>query len=184
MGYSNGALSAATLMSLPEYADLATQVRGWLLASLHVAVPADKVFALSATRYVSMLLPKRKVYNSFDLANVTSDPEVIQRMEADPLFNRVGTMEFFAGIEARARALRTGRVRLNRDIRSVWVGHGTADKVHPYTDTKAWYDKQTHLEDGTFQTYDGWDHQLHASAPGTSEIFYKDIGDWILARAK
>jgi acylglycerol lipase len=183
MGYSNGASCAMMLMSLPDYADLSTQVRGWLLSSPHVAmVPRTDRLALASTRYLTMVIPKMKTQNGIKLDMVTSNPEVVKKLEADNLFINAGTIEYFAGMEARARALRTGKVRLDEAIQSVWVAHGTGDRWTSYDASKAWFEKQGVREDGQFKTYDGWNHQLHDDAPGTSEAFYRDVWHWIQAR--
>ncbi|KAJ9131750.1 putative YJU3 Serine localizes to lipid particle protein [Pleurostoma richardsiae] len=183
MGYSTGGNIVLTLMCLPEYSDLATEIRGWLLHSPHVGfAPGNgNDFKGSIVRLFAKVMPKLQVSNTIPLDKVTRDPIAISTQKKDPYWEPTVTLEFLDGLIGRAEALRRGEVTLNNGINSVWVGHGNGDVWISYKDSKAWYVRQT-LEDGEFKTYEGWYHQLHADLPETREIFAKEINDWILAR--
>lgn len=82
----------------------------------------------------------------------------------------------------RTALLGNGKAKLNKGVRSIWLGHGTADKGTSYEASKKWFDEQTQVEDKEFKTYEGWTHQLHADRADNRQVFAKDVADWILAR--
>jgi hypothetical protein len=62
------------------------------------------------------------------------------------------------------------------------MAHGTEDKTTWFEASRKWFDECTGaVADREFKAYEGWYHQLHADGPD-SEQFFRDVGDWILAR--
>jgi acylglycerol lipase len=113
---------------------------------------------------------------------LTRDPEVVKSIKADKLMHDTGTYEGLAGMLDRTIALNEGKAKLNKGVKSLWLGHGTDDKGTSYPGSKKWFERQTELEDKEFKTYEGWYHMLHCDLPDDRSIFAKDVGDWILAR--
>lgn len=83
----------------------------------------------------------------------------------------------------RTAALNTRKVKLNKGIQAILLGHGTADLGTSYDASKTWFNEQTSVEDKEFKTYEGWSHQLHADLPDNRGVYAKDVADWILARS-
>ncbi|TVY45471.1 putative monoglyceride lipase [Lachnellula occidentalis] len=185
MGHSMGGGEVATLASDPEYADLMPSIRGWLLESPLFAI-AEGYAPSSATvflgRMAAKILPHMKMANTLLPENMSRDPEVVKDLKADKLNHETGTLEGLAGMLDRSAALREGRVTLNKDVTSIWLGHGTKDMGTSYDASKKWFEAQTQVQDKEFKTYEGWYHQLHADLPETRDEFAKDVADWILAR--
>lgn len=180
-----GGGEALTLASDPEYAELMGSIRGWVLESPFIAFPAG--FAPSAVtvffgRLAGKVMPKMKRLSPLPPENLTRDPEVVKSLKEDKLLHDTGTLEGLAGMLDRAANLDGGKVRLNKGVRSVWLGHGTKDMGTSYEGSRKWFDAQTHVQDKEFKTYEGWTHQLHADLPDNRDMFAKDVGDWILAR--
>ena len=180
-----GGGEALTLASSPEYASVLSQIRGWILESPFIQFPKGyepshlKVFV---GRLAGKLLPNKKLFNPVPAENCTRDPAVIADLNADKLLHGYGTLEGLSGLLDRTEHLNEGKMKLQKEVRSLWLGHGTGDKATSYEGSKKWFDQQTQLEDKEFKTYEGWSHQLHADLPDDRDIFPKDIGDWILAR--
>ncbi|EAQ86510.1 hypothetical protein CHGG_07763 [Chaetomium globosum CBS 148.51] len=90
------------------------------------------------------------------------------------------------GLLDRTAALASGQVRPlpGGALRSLWIGHGTEDKTTWYEASRKYFDEYTgEVQDKEFKAYQGWYHQLHDDGPDSKE-FYKDVGDWILARCE
>jgi acylglycerol lipase len=174
-----------TLASEPQYEDLMPSIRGWLLESPLIDFP--KGFEPSSLtvffgRLAGKVLPHMHMLNRIPPENLTRDPEVIKSLDADPLIHNTGTLEGLAGLLDRTALLSSGKAKLNKGIKSIWLGHGTKDMATSFSGSEKWLKEQTQVEDTEFKAYDGWYHQLHADLPETRPIFAKDVGDWILAR--
>ena len=180
-----GGGEALTLASDPVYADLMKDIRGWVLESPFIDFPKGQepnFITIFAGRLVGKIVPHAKRRSGLPPENCTRDPEVIKSIKEDKLLHDMGTYEGLAGMLDRTIALHEGKAKLNKGVKSLWLGHGTADKGTSYPASKTWFERQTELEDKTFKTYDGWSHMLHADLPENRPIFAKDVGDWILAR--
>ena len=174
------------LASDPLYADLTSQIRGWMLESPFVDfTPDSKPAALKVYlgRIAGKLMPHRQMFNPLLPELTTRDPEVVKNLHADELLHGTGTLEGLSGMLDRTMAINTGKTKLNKGIKSLWLGHGTADQGTCYNASKKWFDQQVDVEDKEFKSYEGWSHQLHADTPETRIIYNQDISDWILARA-
>lgn len=187
VGHSMGGGQALTLASDASRRDVVRRVRGWVLESPLVAfAPEQAASPLKALvgRLVSRVLPHRQMFAEVRAESCTRDPKVAADMRTDPLCHQTGTLEGLAGLLDRTAALTRGTARpLARGaVRSLWIGHGTADKITDFPGCKRYFDEcTTEVPDRTFKTYEGWYHVLHADGP-ESETFHRDVGDWILAR--
>jgi acylglycerol lipase len=181
-----GGGEAVTLASEPLYADLIPHIRGWLLESPFIDfTPEAKPSSVKefVGRLASKILPMRQLYNPLPAENLTRDPEVVKSLLEDKLLHGTGTLEGLAGMIDRTALLCGGKTKLNKGVKSIWLGHGTADKGTSYAASKKWFDAQLDVEDKEFKSYEGWSHQLHADLPENRGIFAKDVGDWILTRS-
>lgn len=179
-----GGGEAITLASDPQYAELMGSIRGWVLESPFIDFP--KGFAPNSVevflgRLAGKLLPHMKRLSPLPPENLTRDPEVIKSLKEDKLLHDTGTLEGLSGMLERTEALAKGKTKLNKGVRSIWLGHGTKDMGTSYEASKQWIEK-CGVQDKEFKTYEGWYHQLHADLPDDRPIFGKDVGDWILAR--
>lgn len=174
-----------TLACDPQYEDVVSQVRGWVLESPFIAFPKGfepsflKVFF---GRLAGKLLPHMKLDNPIPPENVTRDPDVVQSLKDDKLLHGSGTLEGLAGLLDRTAALESPESKLSKNVKSLWLGCGTDDKGVSYDACKKWFERQTQLKDKEFKTYEGWSHQLHADLPDNRDVFSKDVADFILAR--
>ncbi len=184
MGHSMGGGEVLTLASDESYADsVLKHVRGWVLEAPFIGWPKGEepsALKICVGRLVGRMLPHWPLVHRIPPEKLTRDPGVQQSLRQDVLDHDTGTLEGLSGLLDRTENLLHGRARLNGAVRSLWLGHGTVDFGTSYEASRAWFNAQTGLEDKTFKTYEGWYHQLHAE-PGRDE-FYRDVGDWILAR--
>ncbi|KAH6626395.1 Alpha/Beta hydrolase protein [Chaetomium sp. MPI-SDFR-AT-0129] len=190
MGHSMGGGQVLTLACQPEYQDsIVRPVRGWLVESPFIGFSPEeepsflKVFA---GRLASKVLPHFQLSHTIMVEHLTRDPAVQKSLAEDALVHNTGTLEGLAGLLDRTAALANGQTRPlpGGALRSLWVGHGTKDKTTWFDASKKYFDEFTgEVADKEFKAYEGWYHQLHADGPD-SEEFYKDVGDWILARVE
>ena len=173
------------LASDPQYKELVGKIRGWVLESPFIAFPKGfepGFFTVFFGRLAGKLLPHRLLKSGLPAENLTRDPAVVTSLKEDVLIHDMGTLEGLAGLLDRTASLNEGRVTLNPEVRSLWLGHGTQDKGTSYEGSKKWFDEQSTVQDKEFKTYEGWAHQLHADLPDNREVFAKDVADWVLAR--
>jgi acylglycerol lipase len=186
LGHSMGGGEVCTLASDPQYADLVYSIRGWMLESPFIGFPKGyepSSLTVFFGRLAGRVLPRHQMSGAgLPPENLTRDPAVVKSIKEDKLLHGEGTLEGLSGMLDRTAALNEGRAKLNPGVKSLWQGHGTADKGTSYKASKKWFDDQFQVQDKEFKTYDGWYHQLHADLPKDREIFAKDVGDWILAR--
>jgi len=187
LGHSMGGQQVLHLASNPEYHDdVVRHVRGWLVESPLIGVSpetAPSALKVLAGRLLGKLLPRHQMYVELRPAELSRDPDIVKDLAEDALMHNTGTLEGLAGMMDRMDALNSGKVHPTGDaVRSLWVGHGSDDKVTCYKASKHFFDEYTKVvPDREFKTYEGWYHQLHADG-ACSDEFYKDMADWILAR--
>lgn len=184
MGHSMGGGEALILASDPKYEDLMPSIRGWILESPFIAFPEGHepgAVTVFLGRLAGRVMPKMKRLAPLPPENLTRDPEVIASLKSDPLMHDTGTLEGLSGMLDRTAALNQGKTKLNKGVRSIWLGHGTKDMGTSYPASKKWIEEQD-IGDKEFKSYEGWYHQLHADLPDNRDVFAKDVGDWILAR--
>lgn len=185
MGHSMGGGEALMLASDPAYEELVQSIRGWVLESPFIGFP--KGFEPNSVevflgRLAAKVVPHMKRLSPLPPENLTRDPEVVASLKEDKLLHDTGTLEGLSGMLDRTSALGEGRAKLDKGVKSIWLGHGTKDMGTSYEASEKWIKAQTQVQDKEFKTYEGWSHQLHADLPGNRGVFAKDVGDWILAR--
>lgn len=185
MGHSMGGGQCIHLAASPDHGDVVHRVRGWLLETPFIGFaqgesPSSLKVALG--RFVGRLLPKQKLVNKIPPEYMSRDKEVVEDVRNDELCHDTGTLEGLSGILDRSIALESGLVKLSKgQMKSLWMGLGTEDKAVSYPAAKKWFEELGDVvEDKDMKIYEGWMHQLHAEIG--KEEFYKDVGDWILAR--
>ena len=185
-----GGNQVATLMAAPVGSELDTtivkNVRGWLLSAPFFAFPpseAPTTFKIVAGRLAGRLLPHFQLKHELPRSYLSRDPEVIAQLEKDTLCHDTGTLEGLAGLLDRVNDITQGRVKPSASVQSVWLGHGDADPCTDYNASKRWFETSAAaVPDKTFRTYDKWLHKLHAEPKEDRELYYRECGDWILAR--
>lgn len=180
-----GGGQALILASDPQYKDLMSSVRGWILESPFIGFPegfAPGAVTVFMGRLAGRLLPHLHRMSALPAETLTRDPATVKSLKEDKLLHGNATLEGLSGMLDRTNHLNSGDARLNEGVRSLWLGHGTKDQGTSYEESKKWIERQTQLQDKEFKTYEGWWHQLHADLPETRPVFAKDVGDWILAR--
>ncbi|KAA8650287.1 hypothetical protein EYZ11_001331 [Aspergillus tanneri] len=186
MGHSMGGALVATLASTPKYQDLVSRLGGIILEAPFIGLDPEtepSIITIYMGRLACKILPQFQISQPVKAEAVVRDPAVQQILKNDPLNHGIGTLEMFANMLDRAADLTSGKLKLNDGIRSVYVVHGTNDKVTSYNTSKRWYDSQTgKVADRNFKSYEGWSHLLHADLPENRQLFADDIAQWILAR--
>ncbi|KAF5590495.1 YJu3 serine protease [Fusarium subglutinans] len=183
LGHSMGGGEVITLAADPQYAKLVSRVRGWLLEAPFIGFAPEEVpssFKIFAGRLAGKILPKFQLKHVLDVANLTRRPEVAKGFKEDPLCHDTGTLEGLASLLDRTGALQSGSVKLGKEVRSLWLGHGDHDKACSYQAAIDFAQKQD-IEDKTIKTYVGGYHALHVDL--CQEEYAKDITDWILERS-
>jgi acylglycerol lipase len=189
MGHSMGGAQVLTLLSRKEYADsVVKRVRGWMLESPFIGFSPEETpsqVKIFLGRLAGKLLPHFQLKHIIDPANLSRDKAVQKSIAEDKLMHDTGTLEGLAGLLDRTAALASGAAKPlgGGVVKSLWIGHGTQDKTTCFNASRKYFDEcvKGTVEDGEFKAYEGWYHQLHADGPD-SEQFYRDVGDWILAR--
>jgi acylglycerol lipase len=186
LGHSMGGGQVITMASSPEYDDIVSRVKGWVLESPFIGFPPSetpssvKVFL---GRLAGRVLPRFRLLNKIPAAYLSRDPEMVKALEDDKLLHDTGTLEGFAGVLDRTIALSGGQTKLNPSVKSLLVAHGSADRVACFDASKNFFEKQTaSVPDKTFKIYEDAYHQLHADL--VKDDFYRDVCGWILQRTK
>ncbi|CAK7230529.1 hypothetical protein SCUCBS95973_007605 [Sporothrix curviconia] len=190
LGHSMGGNEVATLMAAPVGSEHDTavvqHVRGWLLESPFFGFPpgeAPSALKISAGRLAGRLLPTFQLKHKIPKEYMARDPETLARLEKDTLCHDTGTLEGLAGLLDRVNDIVQGRVKPSANVKSVWLGHGDADLCSDFEASKRWFETAAAaVPDKTFRTYEKWLHMLHAEPKADRELFYREVGDWILAR--
>ncbi|KAL2197598.1 Alpha/Beta hydrolase protein [Corynascus similis CBS 632.67] len=190
MGHSMGGGQVLTLACHPDYQESVVRpVRGWLLEAPFISFsPEEQPSAVKvfAGRLAGRLMPHFQLKHEIMPEHLSRDPAVREDLARDELMHNTGTLEGLAGLLDRTAALARGEVRPQPGgaVRSLWIGHGTEDKTTWFPASRKWFDECAgEIKDREFKAYEGWYHTLHSDGPD-SEQFFKDVGDWILARCE
>lgn len=181
-----GGAEVLTLASTPEYEDLMPSIRGWLCEAPFIGFPVGyepNPLTVFFGRWAGKLLPRMQLKNQLAPENLSRDPEIIKDLYADDLCHDTGTLEGLAQMLDRADALNTGKTKLNKGVKSLWIGHGSGDKGTSFPASERYFKRITGVPDKEFKVYDGAYHMLHADLKEVISAFAKDTGDWILARS-
>lgn len=173
-----------TMASMPEYAYLTKDIRGWLLESPLIALAgAQPGFAkVFFGRLAGKVMPHIQLVERIPSDQVSRDPAVQKSIDTDELCHATGTLEMFASMLDRTAALDSGKAKLNAGVQSLILAHGSSDQSTSYDASKRWIERQT-IPDKTWKSYDGWSHTLHSDLPDNRSVFANDMADWILARS-
>ena len=182
MGHSMGGAEALLHMLLPS-ATNRPRIRGYLAEAPYIALhPASQPHALTvyAGKLAAKLLPHRQMVQKLDPSLICRDPKVCMEWDKDELCHDTGTLEGLAGMLGRAAELDAMKDVDGRE-QSVWIGHGSADRVTSFEASKRFFEA-LRCEDKEFKVYEGAYHKLHAEPEGVGEAFARDVRDWVLAR--
>lgn len=183
MGHSMGGGEILMLMGDPQYAELVTAVRGWILEAPFIAFsPGQEPSSIKVFlgRLAGKMLPSFQLKNQVPPELLSRDPAVVQSMRDDPLCHDTGTLEGLAGLLDRTALLAEGKVRASPDVKSIFLAHGTADGVCSYDAAVKWLGEQD-VQDKTMKSYEGAYHQLHEDH--CKEEFTRDLVSWVLERS-
>ncbi|CAP73169.1 uncharacterized protein PODANS_2_5790 [Podospora anserina S mat+] len=188
MGHSMGGGQVLTFAADPKYESLVEKVRGLLLEAPFIGFsPEERPSRLKITvgRLAGRLMPHFQLAHKIAVEHLTRDQHVQVSIKEDELMHDTGTLEGFAGLLDRTNDLQQGRTKLGKEgvVKSLWVGHGTADKTTWFEATKQWFEGCAGgVKDRTLRAYEGWYHQLHCDGECSGE-FFEDVAGWILERA-
>ncbi|PTD12946.1 hypothetical protein HYE67_009710 [Fusarium culmorum] len=183
LGHSMGGGEVLMLAADPQYAKLVSQVRGWILEAPFIGFAPEEVpssFKIAAGRIACKILPRFQIKHQLDVMNLTRKTEVAKGFKEDPLCHDTGTLEGLASLLDRTAALQSGSIKLGKEVKSLWLGHGDHDKACSY-EAAMEFAKNQDIEDKVVKTYVGGYHALHVDL--CQEEYAKDITDWILERS-
>ncbi|KAH7246815.1 hypothetical protein FSOLCH5_012063 [Fusarium solani] len=183
LGHSMGGGEAITLAADPQYAELVSQVRGWILEGPFIGFAPEEVpssIKIAAGRLMGRLLPHFQLKHVVTPENLTRRPEIGKGFRDDPLCHDTGTLECLAAVLDRTAALQSGSVKLGSEVKALWLGHGDADMACSY-DAAIKYVENQDIADKVIKTYKGGYHALHLDL--CQDEFAKDVVNWVLERS-
>lgn len=191
MGHSVGGIDVATFMAAPpgsSRVDVVRRIRGWAFEAPFFGFPAGEepsTLKVVAGRLAGRLFPKMQLKNPIRAEFLSRDPAVVETIRNDALCHDFGTLEGLAGLLDRVSTLAGGGCVPHPAVVSVWIGHGTLDRTASYAACKKWFESSSTaaIPDKTLRTYEGWFHQLHAEPEADRQLYYLEVGDWILAHS-
>ncbi|CAK7197653.1 hypothetical protein SEUCBS139899_000301 [Sporothrix eucalyptigena] len=190
LGHSMGGNEIAALMAAPAGSEHETSVvkhiRGWLFEAPFFGWPvgeAPSSLKIAAGRLAGRFLPHFQLKHKIPEVYLSRDPEVVADLSKDKLCHDTGTLEGMAALLDRVNEIAQGHVKPGPSVKSIWLGHGDADRCTSFPASKTWFEiAAAAVPDRTFRNYEGWVHQLHAEPLADRELFYRETGDWILER--
>lgn len=171
-------------MGDPEYKDLVSQIRGWVLECPFIGfTPGAEPSIITVTlgRFASRFLPKFQMEHIIPPEFLSHDPAWAESIRNDPLCHNTGTLQGLASMLDRTAVLDSGSVKLGAHVRSLWLAHGTDDKTCSFDAAMRWLERQENVQDKSSKSYEGAYHQLHAD--DCKEEFGRDLVTWILERS-
>ncbi|KAG5932021.1 hypothetical protein E4U59_007780 [Claviceps monticola] len=184
MGHSMGGGEILILAGMPEYADLVSQVRGWILECPFVGFPAGEEpssLKTFASRLIGRFLPRQQLKHVVPPEHLSRDEAVVEAVRNDPLCHNTGTLEGLSSLLDRTILLSSGTFTLGKQVRSILLAHGTKDKACSLDAAVTLLQSQHSVDDRSTKLYDGAYHQLHADF--CKDQFTNDVIDWILRRS-
>ena len=148
-----------------------SQIRGIIAEAPYIRLsPATQPWSTTVAlgRLASKIVPFRQMVNPVRAEYLTRDPAANQRYHDDKLCHDTGTLEGLGGMLDRAAALDRGDVVPGKLVKSLWVGHGTADEIVRCDAAKKCFDR-IGISDKSFVVYDGWYHVCKSSSGPHSE---------------
>ncbi|KAF5011936.1 hypothetical protein FDECE_1975 [Fusarium decemcellulare] len=184
LGHSMGGGEILTLAADPKYAELVSQVRGWILEAPFIGFAPEEDpswLKIAVGRLAGRLLPRFQIKHVLDPVNLTRKPDVVKSFREDPLCHDTGTLEGLAALLDRTAALQSGSIKLGNQVKALWLGHGDTDKACSYEAAIA-FAKRQDIADKMVKTYKGGYHKLHMDL--CQDEFARDVVDWILERSQ
>ncbi|KAG6003074.1 hypothetical protein E4U21_002406 [Claviceps maximensis] len=184
MGHSMGGGEILMLAGDPQYSDLVSQVRGWILECPFVGFPTGEEpssIKVWVGRWIGRLLPRQQLKHVVPPEYLSRDEAVVRAVREDPLCHNTGTLEGLASLLDRTALLSSGSFTLGKHVRSILLAHGTKDQACSYNAAVTFLQNQYNVIDKTTKLYDGAYHQLHADF--CKDVFQDDIIHWISERA-
>ncbi|EFX01053.1 alpha beta hydrolase fold family [Grosmannia clavigera kw1407] len=192
MGHSMGGIDVATFMAAPAGSPreaIVRRIRGWIFEAPFFGFPAGEepsIVKVVTGRLAGRLFPNMQLKNTIPAEYFSRDPVIVDTIRNDALCHDTGTLEGLAGLLDRVSVLASGGCVPHAAVTSIWIGHGTDDRAASYFACKKWFDSSSAaaVPDKTLRTYDGWLHQLHAEPEADRQLYYREVGDWILAHSE
>ncbi|KAL8922091.1 MAG: hypothetical protein Q9208_005401 [Pyrenodesmia sp. 3 TL-2023] len=157
-------MGGAAVLHFAAYgpSDTTAQISGYICESPLIAIHEDTQpsrFVVVVGKLAAKVIPKRQMVQKIDPKFLCRDESMYKEFEADELCHDTGTLEGLAGMLQRAEDLDAGKVSL-KNI-SLWVGHGTEDRVTSFKATARFMDR---LDEDRAK-------------------FADDVAGWVLARS-
>lgn len=135
--------------------DVLSQLSGILSIAPWVALdPKVEPWSITVSvgRLAARLLPRFKIKNKLDPSVISRDPASNKLWEQDPLCHDTGTLQMFDGCLTRAQELQTGKALPSPEVKSIWLGHGTGDRITSWEASEA-YQRRANHKDLVFKLY-------------------------------
>ncbi|KAH8807910.1 alpha/beta hydrolase [Xylogone sp. PMI_703] len=185
MGHSMGGTATFTYACTGP-SDQIAQIRGFMGEGPDFGLPLDAPtrppkIAFIALHLINFIYPSFRMDARLKPELLTRDEGAQKEYSEDPLSHHLFSVEGILNYFDRVNKLVTHQVKLSKEVRSVWIGHGTKDKCTQYTLSKKWLE-EIDLEDKEYKEYEGAWHNLHSDTEGIKEAFTDDVVNWITAR--
>lgn len=202
-GHSMGGLAVFTYACVGPSDELA-QIRGFIGESPDFGLPLDAPtrppwFAILALKVLYYINRKYRMSAPLTPSLLTRDEFAQKQYLEDPLSHHLFSTEGILWYFDRVKKLTTHKVKLSKEVKSIWIGHGTKDGCTEYNSTKRWMN-EIDLADKEFRTYEGaWHnrrseassleasyanhHLVHSDTDGVKEAFINDVVSWVKARS-
>jgi acylglycerol lipase len=170
LGHSAGGVTSAVYTL-----DHQEELKGFICESFAFQIPAPD-FALAVLKGLSHIAPHAHVLKLHN-EDFSRDPEVVARMNADPLIaNEVQPTQTVAAL---VRADERLKREFSKFTLPVLILHGTEDKATKPSGSQLFYDTAS-SKDKTLKLYDGYYHDLLNDAG--KETVMADVLGWIGTR--
>lgn len=138
-----------------------SKIKGFLAEAPLIALhPATRPWKLTVIvgRLLGRLLPHYHMVQPLNHEFLSRDPEVCKTLHDDDLCHDTGTLEGLACMLDRAEDLESGKVMIKDGSLSVWISHGTDDRICDWRAAKGFFDRMD-VRDKEWKEYDGWYHR-------------------------
>ncbi|RMZ79380.1 hypothetical protein DV738_g3417, partial [Chaetothyriales sp. CBS 135597] len=198
MGHSMGGGQALHYILTKDPAIVGTRppIVGVILEAPFVALDpasAPNPIVVAVGKLAAKFLPNRQLYQPLSATYMSRSEKVRNDWVEDRLCHDTGTLAGLDGMLQRSAdlvSLSQGKPVPNLTNKlptgtSLWASHGDSDKILSFDATQRLYDViQVDGGDKQFKVYPGAYHKLHAEPDEVGDQFTKDVGDWILSKAK
>jgi len=164
--------------------DVVSQVSGILAIAPWISLdPKVEPFSITVAvgRFFASILPWLRISQKLDANDISRDDASNKLWHDDDMCPHKGTLLMFAGCLDRALALKTGQAVPIPEVKSIWIGHGTGDKITSAPASSAYAENVKH-KDLVLKLYPDAYHALHVD-PLVKDEFFQDVADFILERS-